>query len=79
MIYAVTVKPNSRKGPLVVEATTHDQQDKPELTVYLREKPIEGAANVALISVLAEHFHIAKNRITIKSGAHGRHKLVEID
>lgn len=71
MIYAVTVKPGSKKGPLVI---TH----KDELIVYLREKPVEGQANSALIKLLSSHFHIPKTSIRIKSGAHGRKKLVEI-
>lgn len=71
MIYSVTVKPGSKKGPLVV-VNGH------ELTVYLREKPIEGQANIALIKLLSAHFHIPKTSIQIKSGAHGRKKLVEI-
>lgn len=71
MIYAVTVKPNSKKGPLVL-------QDGQELTVYLREKPIDGEANAALIKLLAKHFDVAKSSIDIKSGAHGRKKLIEI-
>lgn len=71
MIYTVTVKPNSRKGPLVV--------DGPEgLTVYLREKPVDGAANTALVKLLAQHFGVGKSQVSIKVGARGRKKLVEI-
>lgn len=71
MLYHVAVKPNSRKGPLVIE-------DGNNLTVYLHEKPIDGEANAALIKVLSKHFHIAKTRISIKSGTRGREKLLEI-
>lgn len=71
MIYSVTVKPGSKKGPLVV-------QDGEELIVYLREKPVEGQANIALVKLLATHFHVPKTTIRIKSGARGRKKLVEI-
>lgn len=71
MIYSVTVKPHSKKGPLVL--ATNDN-----LTVYLREKPIDGEANQALIKLLAEHFGVAKSCIVIKSGARGRQKLVEV-
>ena len=71
MIYTVTVKPGSKKGPLVIEKGD-------ELTVFLRECPIEGKSNVALIKLLAEHFDIAKSQITIKTGARGRKKIVEI-
>ncbi len=71
MIYSVTVKPGSKKGPLVLASGN-------VLTVYLREKPIDGAANTALIQLLAKHFRVAKSCVVIKSGARGRQKLVEI-
>lgn len=71
MIIEITVKPNSKKGPLVVEEAGN-------LTVFLREKPVDGAANTALIEILAQHFQVAKTRIRIKTGARGRKKLVEI-
>lgn len=71
MIYSVTVKPGSKKGPLVIP-------DGDELTVYLREKPVDGQANAALIKLLASHFHVSKTSIQLKSGARGRKKLVEI-
>lgn len=71
MIYTTLVKPNSKKGPLVVE-------NNGELTVYLREKPVEGEANMALIKILAKHFGVAKSCVVIKSGARGRKKLIEI-
>lgn len=73
MIYQVMVKPGSKKGPLVIEAGGG------ELIVYLREKPIDGAANTALAKVLAQHFQVAKTRIKIKTGTRGRQKLVQID
>jgi len=72
MIYTVTVKPHSRKGPLVIATGPQD------LTVYLREKPVAGAANQALIKLLADHFGVAKTCVVIKTGARGRQKLVEI-
>lgn len=74
MIYRVMVKPNSKKGPLV-EVTNEASR---ELTVYLREKPVEGAANAALLKVLAQHFSLPKTMLSLKSGARGRIKLVEI-
>ncbi len=71
MIYEVTVKPNSKKGPLVL-------MEDGKLTVYLREKPVDGEANTALIKILSKHFRVAKSCVIIKSGARGRHKRVEI-
>lgn len=83
MIYSVTVKPGSKKGPLVVETpatntTNLANNSAKSLTVYLREKPIDGAANTALIKILADHFRVAKSCVVIKSGATSRHKLIEI-
>lgn len=71
MIYQVFVKPNSKKGPLVVANGS-------ELTVFLRAKPIDGAANAALIKLLAEYFDVARSQISIKTGKASRHKLVEV-
>lgn len=71
MLYQVTVKPGSKKGPLVL-------QQGNELTVYLRERPIAGQANRALIALLAEYFHLPKTSIQLRHGAHGRKKLLEI-
>lgn len=71
MLYEVHVKPNSKKGPLV-------SVDGNKLTVYLREKPVEGEANLALIRLLAKHFDVPKTSIFIKTGKRGRTKLVEI-
>ncbi len=74
MIYTVTVKPHSKKGPLVLATSSNN-----ELTVYLREKPVDGEANQALIKLLAEHFGVAKTCIHIKTGARGRQKLIEVN
>ena len=71
MIYSVTVKPNSKKGPLILQEGTN-------LTIYLREKPIDGEANNALIKHLSKHFNVAKSCIVIKSGHNSRQKLIEV-
>lgn len=73
MLYSATVKPGSKKGPLVVESA-----DAKELTVYLREKPVDGAANAALVKLLAAHFGVAKTCIIIKTGLGSRRKIIEV-
>ncbi|MBR5027001.1 DUF167 domain-containing protein [Candidatus Saccharibacteria bacterium] len=67
----VTVKPGSKKGPLV-------EKSGDGLTVYLREKPHDGEANAALIKMLAEYFDVAKTSIVIKSGSKSHKKLIQI-
>lgn len=72
MLYEVIVKPNSKKGPLITEDGNH-------LTVFLREKPVDGGANRALIKLLSSHFKLPQAQIKIKTGFRSKHKLIEID
>ena len=71
MIYQITVKTGSKKGPLV-------EKTEDGLIVFLREKPHDGEANAALIKLLADYFDVPKTSITIKVGAKSHHKIVEI-
>lgn len=47
--------------------------------VHLKEKPIDGKANEALIKVLAKHFGIRQQDVRIKTGTSSRNKIVEIE
>lgn len=71
MILQVSVKPGSKKGPCL-------EKDGEDFVAFLRERPIEGAANTALIKLLSEYFSVPKTSIIIKKGHHGRKKIVEI-
>lgn len=73
MKVSIEVKPGSKKGPLV------EKESDGSLAVYVREKAIEGAANEAVIELLAEHFNVSKGRVRIISGAKSRSKVVEIE
>jgi uncharacterized protein YggU (UPF0235/DUF167 family) len=66
------VKPGSKKGPLV------DMQEDGGITVFLNERAVDGAANEALIRVLADHFGLRKSEVTIESGHTARIKRVQI-
>jgi len=74
MKYTCLVKPGSKKGPLVVV----NPENLSELTVYLREKPHDGEANVALLKLLSAHFNVPKTSIKLLSGAASRRKIIEI-
>ncbi len=68
----ITVKPNSKQVPLVVN-------NGGEITVYVRQQAIGGRANEAVIELLAEYYDVPKTRVKIVKG-HGAHrKVVEID
>ena len=48
------------------------------LKVWLKSKPVEGAANKELISFLAGFYKVKKNDILIISGLTSRNKIVEV-
>jgi len=48
------------------------------LKARLTAPPVDGAANDALIALLAEHLHLPKSSISIVHGATSRQKVVEI-
>ena len=72
MKVTVLTKPNSKKGPLV------ELQVDGSLTVYLSERAIDGAANSALIELLAKHYGVPKTTIQIIRGTSSRHKVIEL-
>ena len=73
MRYTVLVKPGSKKGPLV------EGQSDGSLIVYVRERAVDGAANGAVIEVLASHFGVRKSSVQIESGFTSRIKRVQVE
>lgn len=68
-----TIKPNSRKGPLVEVA------DDGTLTLYVRAPAVEGKANKAAIELLAAHFGVSRSSVRLSAGATSRFKRFEVD
>lgn len=68
----VTVKPNSRKGPLIETA------DDGALTVFVREPATEGKANKAVALLLAKHYGVPKTSVVLVGGATSRQKRFRI-
>lgn len=66
----VRVIPRSSKNSIVWEAGA--------LRVRLTAPPVEGAANEALIGLLAQCLGVPKRDIQIVHGSAGRHKTIEI-
>jgi uncharacterized protein (TIGR00251 family) len=67
----VRVKPRASKSRVLGERAG-------ELEVAIAAPPVDGAANEALVAVLAEHFDVPKRAISIRHGASGRSKIVWI-
>ena len=72
MLVEALVKPGSSKGPLI-------ERDGEVFTVYIRERAVDGAANSALIKLLADYFEVPKSSVSIKRGHKGRTKILELD
>ena len=70
MRLAVRVLPRSSRNSIEWEQET--------LKVRLTAPPVDGAANEALIALLAERLDLPKRSISIVSGLTSRQKIVEI-
>jgi len=68
----VQVKLGNRKESLVQQDSTG------KLLVYVREPPVDGKANAAVIKLLAEYYNVSKSRISIVRGRTSRIKIVHI-
>lgn len=68
----VKVKPSARKSLLEPSSDGEFWQAK------LKSPPVDGEANEELIVLVAKYFGCRKSAVSIKSGATGRIKLIQI-
>ena len=71
-IIEVKVKPNARESKI-------ETNDEGLLVAFVKAQPIDGKANAELISLIASYFGIRKNQVSIRTGASGRMKRIELD
>lgn len=71
-VLQVKVKPNARTSQLA-------QAEDGTWLAQLKSPPVDGKANQELIALVAAHFGCAKSAVTIRSGASGRMKLVQVE
>lgn len=69
--FNVRVIPRARKNVVTVDADG-------TLRVHTTAAPADGAANAAVIKMLAEHFDVPKSSIEIIRGATARTKVVRL-
>jgi uncharacterized protein len=49
------------------------------LRARVAARPVDGAANDALLRLLADALDVPKRRVTLRAGATGRAKVIEIE
>lgn len=69
--FSVKVKPGAK-----TESITPGL--KGEIVIKVRARPVEGAANMAVIEALSKYLGIAKSRISLESGAKSKAKRFAI-
>ena len=71
-ILQVKVKPNSRAPGL-------EQSSDGTWVARVKSPPVDGKANAELVTLIARHFDVGKAQVSIRRGASGRLKLVQIE
>lgn len=72
LILSLRVQPKSSKAGI------EDVRDG-RLRIRLNAPPVDGAANKALVELLADVFGVPKSKVALLSGETGREKRVAID
>jgi len=67
----VKVKPNSKEESIKKLSETNFE-------ICVKEPPVRGLANAAIIKTLARHFGVPPSAVKITSGHTSRQKIVEI-
>lgn len=70
MKIAVRVKPRSRVEEVSGEGDSY--------VVRVKEPPVEGRANRAVLRLLASHLGVPESRLRIVSGFSSRNKVIEV-
>ncbi len=68
----VKVKPNARVSSL-------EELDDGTWLAKVKAPPVDGKANEEVVELLARRFEVKKSQVTVKSGASGRIKLIQIE
>lgn len=74
----LTVRLTPRGGRDRIEGWSRDEAGRPLLKVRVAAPPVEGAANAALIALVAKAVGRPRSAVTLAAGAGGRNKILEI-
>ncbi len=71
MLIRVYVTPNAKQARVVKVSEDYFE-------VWVDERAVAGRANKRLLEILAEHFKVAKSRISILRGTKSRDKTLQV-
>ena len=71
-VVQIKVKTQSRVSVLI-------QDEDGGWLAHIKSLPVDGKANEELMALVAKQFGCAKSKVSIKSGASSRTKLVRVD
>ncbi len=71
MLIRVKVYPSSKKQEII-------QKSKNSFEIKIKQKPIMGLANKAVVRLFSSHFNIPESRIKLIKGFKQRAKIIEI-
>ncbi len=78
MISGDSVKITVRLQPRASRDEVLGWNEEGALRVRVKAPPVDGAANAALVTLLAKQVGVSKSKVTLVSGATARNKIVEI-
>lgn len=73
----VKLTPKSSKD--TVEGWDVDSEGRPVLKVRVRAQPVDGAANAALVALLAKVLGVPRRDVNLARGSQSRLKMVEVE
>lgn len=69
---------------IYIKAKTNAREEKIEkisknrFKISVKESPVQGKANIAIVKALAKYFNVSPSAIRIVAGGTSRNKIVEI-
>lgn len=75
----VSVRVTPKGGRDTVTAASRDEAGQCRLAVKVSAPPADGAANAAVVALIAKTFQVARSRVSILRGDTAREKLLLIE
>ncbi|QGY00496.1 DUF167 domain-containing protein [Methylobacterium mesophilicum SR1.6/6] len=79
MAIRLAVRLTPRGGRDAVEGWARDEKGQPFLKARVSAAPMDGAANAALVVLIAKALKVSRGSVRIVSGDQSRLKILEID